>query len=119
MGFFKNTENTLLSKLPRWFSSDEEPKTREADNAIEMSAQMRSEAKRTRTVRKREFDKLRNLRQKEAINDGKPRQKFSHSSLLTDLQEKTSTLKKIDEIEAQMSMQWWKTDILELPDDQI
>jgi hypothetical protein len=34
--------------------------------------------------------------------------------MLTDLSEKTSTIKKIDEIEAQMSMQWWKTDRLDL-----
>jgi hypothetical protein len=33
--------------------------------------------------------------------------------MLTDLSEKTSTIKKIDEIEAQMSMQWWKTDVLD------
>lgn len=75
---------------------------------------IRGEAKRTWTIRKREFDKLRALRQNEILNEDKPKQRFFHTSMLTDLSEKTSTIKKIDEIEAQMSMQWWKTDRLDL-----
>ena len=43
----------------------------------------------------------------------RPKQRFFHTSMLTDLSEKTSTIKKIDEIEAQMSMQWWKTERLD------
>ncbi len=78
------------------------------------SSHIRGEAKRTWTIRKREFDKLRALRQNEILNDDKPKQRFFHTSMLTDLSEKTSTIKKIDEIEAQMSMQWWKTDRLDL-----
>jgi hypothetical protein len=74
---------------------------------------LRGEAKRTWTIRKREFDKLRALRQNEALNDKNSKQRFFHTSMLTDLNEKTSTIKKIDEIEAQMSMQWWKTDLLD------
>ena len=59
-------------------------------------------------VRKREFDHLRKLRradtQDRSEQGGRP--SFFHSSLNHD--ERAETLKKIDEIEAQMSRQWWK-----------
>lgn len=71
------------------------------------------DAKRILTLRKREFDKLRDLRQNQTIIDNRPKYRFFQTSMLTDLSEKTSTLKKIDDIEAQMSMQWWKTEVLE------
>ncbi len=78
-----------------------------------VTSPLRGEAKRTWAIRKREFDKLRALRQNEVLDEDKPKQRFFHTSMLTDLSEKTSTIKKIDEIEAQMSMQWWKTDRLD------
>jgi hypothetical protein len=43
-----------------------------------------------------------------------PEQRFFHTSMLTDLSEKTSTLNKIDAIESQMSVQWLKTERLDL-----
>jgi ABC-type transporter Mla MlaB component len=64
-------------------------------------------------VRQREFNMLRKIRQKEAgLKDstktgGKP--SFFNSSLPSKDGEKANTLKKINEIEAQMSMQWWTT----------
>lgn len=78
-----------------------------------VSSHLRGEAKRMWTIRKREFDKLRALRQNELNGEDRPKQRFFHTSMLTDLSEKSSTIKKIDEIEAQMSMQWWKTDRLD------
>ena len=78
-----------------------------------VSSHLRGEAKRMWTIRKREFDKLRALRQNELNGEDRPKQRFFHTSMLTDLNEKSSTIKKIDEIEAQMSMQWWKTDRLD------
>ncbi len=102
---------------PTWFKSSDKTKTGPSSNdaqaGLPQSAQLRGEAKRVWTLRKREFDKLRNLRQNQSTTDDKPRQRFFHTSMLTDLSEKTSTLKKIDEIEAQMSMQWWKTEVLQ------
>ena len=81
-----------------------------------VSSHLRGEVKRVWTIRKREFDKLRALRQNELSGDNrlKHKQRFFHTSMLTDLSEKTSTIRKIDEIEAQMSMQWWKTDRLDV-----
>jgi hypothetical protein len=101
-----------------WFKSNDKTKSgqsaTDAQTQLPLSAQLRGEAKRVWTLRKREFDKLRNLRQHQGNSDDKPKQRFFHTSMLTDLSEKTSTLKKIDEIEAQMSMQWWKTEVLEV-----
>lgn len=61
-------------------------------------------------VRKREFDQLRKLRKRGAADlaaeVGRP--SFFHSSLSSSTDDRASTLKKIDEIEAHMSKQWWK-----------
>ena len=61
-------------------------------------------------VRKREFDYLRKLRRRESLNNSDPagRPSFFQSSLPTNPDERAMTLKKIDEIEAQMSRQWWQ-----------
>jgi len=62
-------------------------------------------------VRKREFDMLRKMRRREAMagQDPAARPSFFQSSLPSKPDDRAMTLKKIDEIEAQMSMQWWKT----------
>jgi ABC-type transporter Mla MlaB component len=60
-------------------------------------------------VRKREFDQLRKLRNRDpsaVANLARP--SFFQSSISTDPDGRAVTLKKIDEIEAQMSKQWWK-----------
>lgn len=61
-------------------------------------------------VRKREFDQLRKLRNRDPgalANMARP--SFFQTSLPTDVGGRAVTLKKIDEIEAQMSRQWWKS----------
>lgn len=67
--------------------------------------------KRNDFVRHREFDMLRKIRRREIMGapGGMARPSFFQSSLLTTPDGRAKTLKKIDEIEAQMSMQWWKT----------
>lgn len=60
-------------------------------------------------VRKREFDQLRKLRSRGPVaTSGSARPSFFQSSMATDPEGRLDTLKKIDEIEAQMSKQWWK-----------
>ncbi len=71
-------------------------------------------AKRTRSLRKFEFDKLRAVLRHQVAVDEKHRLLFFHSSPHSKMENSASTLKKIDEIEVQMSMQWWKTDRLDL-----
>ncbi|MEO7108404.1 MAG: STAS domain-containing protein, partial [Rhodoferax sp.] len=60
-------------------------------------------------IRKREFDQLRKLRSRGVsamVGMGRP--SVFQTSMATDPDGRAVTLKKIDEIEAQMSKQWWK-----------
>ncbi|MDI1244164.1 MAG: hypothetical protein PSV24_02030, partial [Rhodoferax sp.] len=63
------------------------------------------------TIRKCEFDELRQLRRQASLAkpdlSDKPTS-FGATTNLSDLDERAMTLRKIDEIEAQMSRQWWK-----------
>jgi len=61
-------------------------------------------------VRRREFDQLRKLRRNSPLPGADPagRPSFFQGSTTSNLDERAMTLKKIDEIEAQMSKQWWK-----------
>lgn len=60
-------------------------------------------------VRRREFDQLRKLRKSQANGEvAQVRPSVFQSSSMTDPDARALTLKKIDEIEAQMSHQWWK-----------
>lgn len=60
-------------------------------------------------VRKREFDQLRKLRNRDpATIANMARPSYFQTSMPTDPDGRAVTLKKIDEIEAQMSKQWWK-----------
>lgn len=60
-------------------------------------------------VRKREFDQLRKLRNRDpSATAALARPSFFQTSIPTDPDGRAVTLKKIDEIEAQMSKQWWK-----------
>ncbi len=61
-------------------------------------------------VRKREFDQLRKLRNRDpaANPDLAGRPSYFQSSLPANPGERAMTIKKIDEIEAQMSNQWWQ-----------
>jgi ABC-type transporter Mla MlaB component len=60
-------------------------------------------------VRKREFDQLRKLRNRDpAAIANMARPSYFQTSVPTDQDGRAVTLKKIDEIEAQMSKQWWK-----------
>ena len=61
-------------------------------------------------VRRREFDYLRKLRRNglASTTDRAGRPSFFQSSTTSNLDERATTIKKIDEIEAHMSKQWWR-----------
>lgn len=62
-------------------------------------------------IRKCEFDELRQLRRQASLakpGSGDKPTSFGAPTNLSDLDERAMTLRKIDEIEAQMSRQWWK-----------
>ncbi|MFD2301242.1 hypothetical protein QRO11_19800 [Paracidovorax citrulli] len=111
----------LLSKVVRfvrnptvnWNELDSIDEERESQYSKQMLKEMIERKRRNDFVRRREFDQLRKLRQREALHgqrsdDQTARPSFFHTSM-TSPDDRAVTLKKIDEIEAQMSQQWWKS----------
>ena len=110
----------LLSKVVRfvrnptvnWTDLDAIEADRESQYSKQVLKEMIERKRRNDFVRRREFDYLRKLRKQDALTgqrtEGPGAQpSFFHSSLTSPI-ERAVTIKKIDEIEAQMSMQWWK-----------
>ena len=111
----------LLSKVVRfvrnptvnWTELDSIQDDRESQYSKQMLKEMIERKRRNDFVRRREFDQLRNLRQREVlqvhrVEDAAGRPSFFQSSMASP-DERAVTIKKIDEIEAQMSQQWWKS----------
>lgn len=108
----------LLSRVVRFvrnpgsgFSEGEADSDRESSYSKQMLKEMIERKRRNDFVRKREFDMLRKMRRSEVLAGQDPglRPSFFQSSMPSKPDDRATTLKKIDEIEAQMSMQWWKT----------
>ena len=114
-----DTASGLLSRMVKFVrnpaTSWSELDTKEPDRDEAVSKQLLKEMldrkRRNDFVRKREFDMLRKMRKRDAMvgQELSAGPSFFHSSLPSTPDDRASTLKKIDEIEAQMSMQWWKT----------
>ena len=111
----------LLSKMVRfvrnptvqWTELDSLQDDRESQYSKQMLKEMIERKRRNDFVRRREFDQLRKLRQREVLQghrteDSSNRPSFFQGSMASP-DERAVTLKKIDEIEAQMSQQWWKS----------
>ena len=115
----EDTAQGLLSKMVKFVRnpatswSDLDAKETDREEAISKLhlKEMIERKRRNDFVRKREFDMLRKMRKRESIvgQDAAARPSFFHSSMPSKPDDRANTLKKIDEIEAQMSMQWWKT----------
>lgn len=108
----------LLSRVVRFVKSPssswnegEGDTDRESSYSKQMLKEMIERKRRNDFVRKREFDMLRKMRRSEVLAGSDPaaRPSFFQSSMPSKPDDRATTLKKIDEIEAQMSMQWWKT----------
>ena len=117
----ETTPGGLLSKVVRfvknptvnWTELDSLQDDRESQYSKQMLKEMIERKRRNDFVRRREFDQLRKLRQREVLQghrteDPTARPSFFQSSMASP-DERAVTLKKIDEIEAQMSQQWWKS----------
>ncbi|PZU37883.1 MAG: hypothetical protein DI574_09375, partial [Acidovorax sp.] len=114
------TSGGLLSKMVRfvrnptvnWSDLDAVEADRESQYSKQMLKEMIERKRRNDFVRRREFDQLRKLRQREALHGQRPEDITARTSFfqtsMTSPDERAVTLKKIDEIEAQMSQQWWK-----------
>lgn len=116
----KEDSGRLLSKVAKfvrnplkdWSELDaDESSTLENGYSREMLKEMIERRQRNDFVRRREFDMLRKLRQREAAGGRDPAatpSSFNVSSTSGKSEGRALTLKKIDEIEEQMSQQWWK-----------
>ena len=110
-------DDTLLSRLVRFVRnpgtswSDKDQPTLDPENRYskQMLKDMIERRRRNDFVRKREFDMLRKLRRDNLAGVMTARPSFFPSSSQNKPDERAKTIKKIDEIEAQMSQQWWKT----------
>jgi ABC-type transporter Mla MlaB component len=115
----KDDGSGLLSKVVKfvknpttnWADLDAQESDRESQYSKQMLKEMIERKRRNDFVRKREFDMLRKMRRSEVMagQDPMARPSFFQSSMPSKPDDRATTLKKIDEIEAQMSMQWWKT----------
>ena len=115
----KEENHGLLSKVVKfvrnpttnWADLDQQESDRESSYSKQMLKEMIERKRRNDFVRKREFDMLRKMRRSEVMagQDPAARPSFFQSSMPSKPDDRATTLKKIDEIEAQMSMQWWKT----------
>ena len=77
----------------------------------QMLKDMIDRKRREDAIRKSEFNQLRQLRHQAALAKPDQRNKsstFGAATSITDLDDRAQTIRKIDEIEAQMSKQWWK-----------
>jgi anti-anti-sigma regulatory factor len=110
-GLLSKVVRFVRNPLTNWSELDEPELDKESKYSKQMLKEMIERKRRNDFVRRREFDHLRKLRRREALTgqDQAGRPSFFQSSMPSKPDDRAGTLKKIDEIEAQMSMQWWKT----------
>ena len=109
-GLFSKVVKFVRNPGTGWTDGDQDS-DHESAYSKQMLKEMIERKRRNDFVRKREFDMLRKMRRSEVMagQDPAARPSFFQSSMPSKPDDRASTLKKIDEIEAQMSMQWWKT----------
>lgn len=110
-GFLSKVVKFVRHPTTSWSDLDTRTADRESEYSKAALKEMIKRKRRNDFVRKREFDMLRKIRSREGSAEGIQgvRPSFFQSSLPSKPDDRAMTLKKIDEIEAQMSMQWWKT----------
>ena len=112
-GLFSKLVNFVRNPATSWTELDSVQADKDDLVSRQLLKEMIERKRRNDFVRKREFDVLRKLRKLEVLSevaqDREGRPSFFQSSMAPRADDRASTLKKIDEIEAQMSMQWWKT----------
>ncbi|HRK37024.1 MAG TPA: STAS domain-containing protein [Burkholderiaceae bacterium] len=110
-GLFSKVVKFVRHPATSWTDLDTVAEQQDPDYSKQALKEMIERKRRNDFVRKREFDMLRKLRNKSEVKDAgsRGRPSFFQSSYSSKPDDRAGTLKKIDEIEAQMSMQWWKT----------
>lgn len=115
----KEEDHGLLSRMVRfvrnpsvsWSDLDQSEMDSVGRYSKQMLKDMIERRRRNDFVRKREFDMLRKLRRENLSGaaEGGNRPYPFQSSSIQKVHERVKTINKINEIEAQMSEQWWKT----------
>ena len=110
-GLFSKVVKFVRHPATSWNDLDTVAEKQDPDYSKQALKEMIERKRRNDFVRKREFDMLRKLRSKTGVKEtgSRGRPSFFQSSYSSRPDDRAGTLKKIDEIEAQMSMQWWKT----------
>ena len=112
-GLFSKLVKFVRNPATSWTELDSVQTDKDDLLSRQLLKEMIERKRRNDFVRKREFDVLRKLRKLEVLSevsqDREGRPSFFQSSMAPKPDDRATTLKKIDEIEAQMSMQWWKT----------
>lgn len=111
----KDNSSGLLSKVVKfvrhptkdWSELDNPPSEQESGYTKQALKEMIERKRQNDFVRRREFDYLRKLR-RNGLTIATERPSFFQSSATFSQDERATTLKKIDEIEAHMSKQWWR-----------
>lgn len=112
-GLFSKVVRFVRNPTAAWAATDSSEDERESQYSKQMLKEMIERKRRNDFVRRREFDYLRKLRKRDgragqaSAQDPTDHTSFFQSSL-TSSDDRAGTIKKIDEIEAQMSMQWWR-----------
>lgn len=112
-GFLSKVARFVRSPTVNWSDIDRESEQESSRYSKQMLKDMIERRRQNDFVRKREFDMLRKLRKRDAAAaastaaGGRP--SFFQDSSQSRPDDRAQTLKKIDEIEAQMSQQWWRT----------
>jgi len=115
----ESSRGGLLSKVVRfvrnptvdWSALDTLAVERESQFSKEALKELMERKRRNDFVRRREFAQLRQLRQRGMQQPQRNEEHAADPSCLSELNspgERAATLQKIDEIEAQMSQQWWR-----------
>jgi len=106
--------------LPQAFSESEIDLDGEGGKGRQLLRELMERRRRNDLVRKREFDQLRRMRRMAAVSspalevdtglDSEPgSSSFLDTAIDNGSEDRAMTLRKINEIEEQMSRQWWKT----------
>ncbi|MCZ2497903.1 hypothetical protein GN316_14150 [Xylophilus sp. Kf1] len=105
--------------IPTGFAESEIDADGEGGKGRHLLRELTERRRRNDLVRKREFDQLRRLRRMAAVSSQPPQEdtgvdsetggsSFQDTAIDNGSEERAMTLRKIDEIEEQMSRQWWK-----------
>lgn len=109
-GLLSKVAKFVRNPIKDWSELNEKEPPADSGYSKEALKEMIERKRQNDFVRKREFDHLRKLRRREPLGpaDQGGRPSFFQSSMTSNHDDRAETLKKIDEIEAQMSRQWWK-----------